>query len=87
MVPTPPIEPKVGPTASTSRVVDTYRSSNAVSRIVTLVLGSPAFSTSDLMVPGIDLTRVFRLAVTLCEVGVLLLRVSRCVRVLMWGNL
>ncbi len=69
MVPTPPIEPTMGPTASTSRVVYTNRSSSAVSWMVTLVLGSPTFSASDLMVSGIDLARVFRLAATLCEGG------------------
>ncbi len=46
MVPTPPIEPIVGPTASTSCVVDTDVSSNAMSRMVTLVLGSPSFSAN-----------------------------------------
>jgi hypothetical protein len=69
MVPTPCIEPIVGPTASTSRVVDTDVSSNIVSRMVTLVLGSPSFSASDLMVSRVDLARVFRLIVTLCERG------------------
>ncbi len=67
MVPTPPIEPTVGPTASTSRVVDTDRSSNAMSWMVTSFLGSLTFSASDLMASGIDLTRVFQLATTLCE--------------------
>jgi hypothetical protein len=37
--------------------------------MVTLVLGSPAFSASDLMVSRIDLARVFRLVTTLCERG------------------
>jgi hypothetical protein len=69
MVPTPPIEPTVGPAASTSRVVDTNVSSSVMSRMVTSVLGSPSFSTSDLMVSGVDLARVFRLAATLCEHG------------------
>ncbi len=69
MVPTPPIESTVGPTTSTSRVVDTNRSSSAVSRMVTPVLGSPTFSASDLMASGIDLACVFRLATTLCEHG------------------
>jgi len=59
MVPTPFIEPTVGPTASTSCVVDTDISSNVVSRMVTSVLGSPTFSANDLMVLGVDLTRVF----------------------------
>jgi hypothetical protein len=49
------------------------------------VLGSPSFSASDLMVSRLDLAPVFRLVVTLCERGNL--RVPRCVRVLMWGNL
>ncbi len=59
MVPTPPIKPIVGLTALTSRVVDTDRSSIAVSRMVTSVLGSSAFLASDLMVSKIDLARVF----------------------------
>jgi hypothetical protein len=59
MVLTPPIEPTVGLTASTSRVVDTDRSSSAVLRMVTSVLGSPTFSASDLMASRIDLARVF----------------------------
>jgi hypothetical protein len=66
---TPPIELTMGPTASTSRVVDTDVSSSAVSRMVTLVLGSPSFSASDLMASRVDLARVFRLATTLCECG------------------
>jgi hypothetical protein len=45
MVPTPPIESIMGPAASTSRVVNTDVSSSAVSWMVTLVLGSPSFST------------------------------------------
>jgi hypothetical protein len=69
MVPTPPIEPTVGPATLTSRVVDTDRSSSVVSRMVTSMLGSLAFSASDLMVSRIDLARVFRLAATLCERG------------------
>ncbi len=69
MVPTPPIEPTVGPVASTSHVVDTNVSSSAVSRMVTSVLGSPSFSTSDLMALGVDLAPVFRLAAMLCECG------------------
>jgi hypothetical protein len=60
MVPTPPIELTMGPTASTSRVVDTDVSLNAV-------LGSPSFSTIDLMVSRVDLAHVFRLVATLCE--------------------
>jgi len=69
MVPTPPIKPTVGLTASTSRVVDTDVSSNVVSWMMTLVLGSPTFSANDLMASGVDLTRVFQLAATLCERG------------------
>jgi hypothetical protein len=69
MVPTLPIEPIVGPTASTSRVVDTNVSSSAVSWMVTSVLGSPTFSANDLMALGVDLTHVFRLTTTLCERG------------------
>ncbi len=69
MVPTPPIEPTMGPTASTSCVMDTDVSSSVVSRMVTSVLGSLTFSVNDLMTLGIDLTRVFRLAATLCERG------------------
>jgi hypothetical protein len=49
MVPTPPIEPTVGPTALTSRVVDTDVSSNVVSRMVTSVLHSPTFLANNLM--------------------------------------
>jgi len=59
MVPTPPIEPTVGPTASTSRVVDIDVSLSVVSRMVTSMLGSPTFSANDLMASGVDLTRVF----------------------------
>ncbi len=69
MVPTPPIELTMGLATSTSRVVDTDVSLSAVSRMVTLVLGSPSFSASDLMVLGVDLARVFWLVVTLCERG------------------
>jgi len=69
MVPTPPIEPTVGPTASTSRVVDTDVSSSVMSRMVTSVLRSPTFSSNDLMASGVDLTLVFQLAATLCERG------------------
>jgi hypothetical protein len=69
MVPTPPMEPTVGPTASTSRVVDTDVSLSVVSRMATLMLGSPSFLANDLMVSGVDLALVFRLATTLCECG------------------
>jgi len=69
MVPTPPIEPIVGPVASTSRVVDTNVSSSVVLRMVTSVLGSPSFSASDLMASRVDLACVFQLAATLCECG------------------
>jgi hypothetical protein len=69
MVPTPPIEPIVGPAASTSHVVDTNVSSSAVSRMVTSVLRSPSFLASDLMASGVDLVHVFQLAATLCERG------------------
>jgi hypothetical protein len=68
-VPTPPIELTMGPTTLTSRVVDTDVSSSAMSRMATSMLGSPSFSNSDLLALGIDLTRVFRLAATLCEHG------------------
>jgi hypothetical protein len=44
MVPTQPIKPTVGPATSTSCIVDTDVSSSAVSRMVTLMLGSPSFS-------------------------------------------
>jgi hypothetical protein len=71
MVLTPLIEPTMGPAASTSRVVDTDVSLSVVSRMVILVLGSPSFSASDLMVSKVDLTRVFRLACV--NVGMLLL--------------
>ncbi len=69
MVPTPPIEPIVGLTGSTSRVVDMDVSSSAMSRMVISMLGSPTFSANDLMVSGIDLACVFRLIATLCERG------------------
>jgi hypothetical protein len=69
MVPTPPIELTMGPTTSTSHVVDTNVSSNVLSRMVTSVLGSPSFFTSDLMASEVDLVRVFRLVATLCECG------------------
>jgi hypothetical protein len=69
MVPTPPIEPIMGPMASTSHVVDTDISSSVVSRMVTSVLASLTFSANDLMASRIDLTRVFQLAATLCERG------------------
>ncbi len=69
MVPTPSIESTMGPTTSTSHVVDMDVSSSVVSRMVTLMLGSPSFSASDLMASGIDLAQVFRLATTLCERG------------------
>ncbi len=69
MVLTPPIELTMGLTALTSRVMDTDVSSNVVSRMVTLVLGSLSFSASDLMALGNDLAHVFRLATTLCERG------------------
>ncbi len=59
MVPTPPIEPIVGPVASTSCVVDTDVSSNAMSWMATLVLGSPSFLANDLMASRIDFTHVF----------------------------
>jgi len=87
MVPTPLIELPVGPAALTSRVVDTDVLSSVVLRMATLMLGSPSFSTSDLMALGVDLAHVFRLVAMLCERGVLLLRMPRCVKVLMWGNL
>ncbi len=69
MVSTPPIDPTMEPTASTSRVVDMDISSSVVSRMVTSVLGSPTFSANDLMASGVDLTGVFRLVATLCERG------------------
>jgi hypothetical protein len=43
MVPTPPIEPTVGPVALKSRVVDMDVSSSAVSQLAISVLGSPSF--------------------------------------------
>ncbi len=69
MVPTPPIEPTVGPTTSTSHVVDMDVSLSVVPWMATSVLGSPSFSASDLMASGVDLALVFRLAATLCERG------------------
>jgi hypothetical protein len=49
--------------------VDTDVSSNVVSRMATLMLGSPSFSANDFMALGVDLAHVFRLATTLCEHG------------------
>jgi hypothetical protein len=69
MVPTPPVEPTMGLVASTSRVVDTDVTSSAMSWMVTLVLGSPSFSASDLMVSRVELARVFRLTSTLFDHG------------------
>ncbi len=69
MVPTPPIELIVGPTTSTSHVVDMDVSSNAVSQMATSALGSPSFSASDLMASEVDLAPVFRLAAMLYERG------------------
>jgi hypothetical protein len=69
MVLTPPIKPTMGPTASTSHVMDTDSSSSAVLWMVTSVLGSPSFSASDLMASRVDLACVFQLAATLCECG------------------
>ncbi len=69
MVPTPPIEPTVGPTALTSHVVDTDVSSSVMSRMVTSVLGSPSFSAIDLMASRVDLAPIFQLTTTLCECG------------------
>jgi hypothetical protein len=50
MVSTPSIKLTMGPTALTSRVVDMDVSLSAMSRMETSMLGSPSFSTSDLMV-------------------------------------
>ncbi|KAH8952462.1 hypothetical protein BDL97_09G086500 [Sphagnum fallax] len=49
--------------------VDTDISSSVVLQMVTSVLGSSTFSANDLMALGVALTRVFRLAATLCEHG------------------
>ncbi len=49
MVPTPPIEPTMGPMASTLHVVDTDVSLNAMSWMATSILGSPSFSANVLM--------------------------------------
>jgi hypothetical protein len=69
MVPTPLIEPIVGPTTLKSHVVDTDVSSSVVLQMATSVLGSPSFLANDLMASRIDLALVFRLAATLCERG------------------
>ncbi len=69
MVPTPPIKQTVGPTTSTSHVIDMDVSSSAMSWMATSVLGSPSFSANDLMASGVDLAPVFRLAAMLCEHG------------------
>ncbi len=42
---------------------------SAVSRMATLMLGSPSFSASDLMASRVDLALVFLLATMLCEHG------------------
>jgi hypothetical protein len=79
MVPTPLIEPTMGPTTSTSGVVDMDVSLCAMLRMATLMLGSPSFSASDLMASGMDLTHVFWLATTLCERGsVVVMSVEVC---------
>ncbi len=54
MVPTLLIEPTVGPTASTSHVMDTNVSLSAVSQMVTSMLGSPTFLANDLMASRVD---------------------------------
>ncbi len=59
----------MGPTISTSRVVDTDVPSSAMSWMATSVLRSPSFSANDLMASGVDLVPVFQLATTLCEHG------------------
>jgi hypothetical protein len=59
----------MGPTASTSRVVDTDVSTSAMSWMATSVLGSLSFLASDLTALRVDLTHVFRLVATLCERG------------------
>jgi hypothetical protein len=69
MVPTPPIEPTMGPMTSTSHVVDTDVSSSGVSWMVTSMLGSPSFSANDLIALGVNLTPVFWLVTMLCEHG------------------
>jgi hypothetical protein len=69
MVPTPSIEPTVGPMASTSRVVDTNVPLSVMSRMATSVLGSPSSSANNLMALGVDLTPIFWLTSTLCERG------------------
>jgi hypothetical protein len=69
MVPTPPLEPIVGPAVLTSCVVDTDVSSSAVLRMATSVLGSPSFSANDLIASGMDLTPIFQLVAMLCERG------------------
>jgi hypothetical protein len=69
MVPTPPVKLIVGPTTSTSRVVDTDVSSNVVLQMATSVLGFPSFLASDLMASRVDLALVFQFVATLCERG------------------
>jgi hypothetical protein len=49
--------------------MDMNVSSSAMSRMVTLVLGSPSFLANDFIASGVDLARVFRLTATLCERG------------------
>jgi len=69
MVLTPPIEPIVGPTTSTSCVVDMDVSLSVMSWMVISMLGSPSFSTNDLMALRVRLAPIFRLTMTLCERG------------------
>jgi hypothetical protein len=83
----PPIELTVGPTTLTSHVVDTDVSSSAMSRMATSMLGSPSFSTNDLMASGVDLTPVFELATTLCERGNVVATNVKVCEGLMWGNM
>ncbi|OAE29984.1 hypothetical protein AXG93_669s1340 [Marchantia polymorpha subsp. ruderalis] len=54
---------------STSRVVDTYKPSSAVTRMASSVMRSPLFLATELIDSWIDLARVFRLAATSCERG------------------
>jgi hypothetical protein len=49
--------------------MDTDVSLSAVLQMATSMLGSPSFSASDLIVLGVDLAHVFRLAAMLCECG------------------
>ncbi|BBM99382.1 hypothetical protein Mp_1g20910 [Marchantia polymorpha subsp. ruderalis] len=69
MIATPPSDPVVRTKSSTSHVVGAETSSSAAMQMVTSVMRSPLFSTTELMPVGFDVARVFCVAATLCERG------------------